>query len=494
MKRALSVILIVGLVLLPCSFLVAADFSSDSSIIVTQINTGYDQWSLTSPTHYGAIYGGRNMYPINVCAINPFSTMSANVSPTNIYVDISDPAISEGCEIYISVGNAYGLFTVDSPVINMFDWDDSVPGYVPKFNGTSGYGFLKPTNYGSITAPTSTSITMSATRYRSGGSNSAGSLTVQKVSAATMLTQVPTTQGSGSVYHEPYWVSASSSMGLYKVTVNSTSNTGNNTVRCTLNSSALVKISPGSGTNMSINYSLLSAVFVPFCIVVPTAGYNAQMLEYLDDIVESLFNIQNDTSAMSTTMSSFYADFLRILGTPSDSHETVLFDLRRIISAIEVISGKLGSVTGDNPLWSSVQYIEYYLNRVTANTDEMVEYLSNIADTIEAMEQQISDTNDALDELDQTASDIHEQEQQIFEDNETALQNLAISEFDFDGWTATGIHAAGEVFTYIWLSIGPYAQVYSFALMLTVTMTILRYSTRRPKEKQTRSTKENKGG
>lgn len=482
MKRVLSALFVVCLVVLHCSVLVVAD-EVQTGITVNQTHSSYAQWSNQSPMHMGELSGSDSMHPLSLAIP---STVIGNISATapSVVIDVSNPLIGhKDTVVYVGFYVAYGVFHGSNSMATYFTFSDDIPGYTMRAAASTSYGPVSPGDL-TVTAPSSFSPTVKRTQAGSSSGVTFSSSSVTTVGTYTPVVRVP--QSIGSAYMEPYWKVASNSYNVLKVTIGSNNDIYSN-VRIELDANDVSKV-VGSGS--SGNY-LLSGVFVPLCFVVDVTDYEQAQLDKLDDIIEALTllntNVSDGFADVVQVLNDNFSDILASIGTSSGSRDNILYYLNSLVQSLARITAALEHQNNPNALSSAVQYIEYYLSRVMDNTDVFVQYIENITETVEDMADQIDDTNDAIDELSGDTDDIHEQEQSLFDDANEAIGNLAISDFEFDGWTGQGVRAAGSLFNDLWEALGPVAQVYSFALMLTVTMTILRYSTRRPKEKQTKN-------
>lgn len=78
-------------------------------------------------------------------------------------------------------------------------------------------------------------------------------------------------------------------------------------------------------------------------------------------------------------------------------------------------------------------------------------------------------------------SGIHAQEEALYSQNEQALSNSGISNFHFDSSTSSAINLPRNLFERLWLSLGPYTVVYTFSMLLTLGLVIIRYTNGRKK-------------
>lgn len=490
MKRALSVILVVGLLCLLCSFSVAAD-QAGTGISVNQTHASYAQWSNQSPMHMGSLSGTDSLHPISLAIP---STVIGNISSAtapSIVIDVSDPLIGKkDTVVYVGFYEAYGVFHGSNSMATYFLWSDDIPGYTMRAAASSSYGPVSPQDL-TVTAPSNFSATVKRTQAGSSTGATFSSSAVSVIGTYTPVVRVP--QSVGSAYMDPYWKVASNSYKVLKVTIGSNNDSYSN-VRVELDTNDVSKV---TGSGSSGNY-LMSGVFVPLCFVVDATDYEQSQLDKLDDIILALADLNTTVTDGFTDVVNIlnqnFADILASIGTSGDSRDNILDYLTSILMYVSSINTALQHQSvAPGAFSSAIQYMEYYLSRVLENTDVFVEYIENITDTMEQMEQEIVDTNDAIDSLDDNVEDSHEQEQQLYEDANDAIGNLAISDFDFDGFTGQGVRAAGALFEDMWESFGLYAQVYNFALLLTLCLTIIRYSTRRPKSKDS-GKKQDKGG
>lgn len=491
MKRALSVILVVGILCLLCSFSVAAD-QAGTGISVNQTHSSYAQWSNQSPMHMGSLSGTDSLHPLSLAIP---STVIGNISSAtapSIVIDVSDPLIGKKDTIvYVGFYEAYGVFHGSNSMPTYFVWSDDIPGYTMRAAASTSYGPVSPQDL-TVSAPSSFSPTVKRTQAGSSSGATFSSSAVTVVGTYTPVVRVP--QSVGSAYMDPYWKVASNSYKVLKVSIGSNNDAYSN-VRIELDINDVSKV---TGSGSSGNY-LMSGVFVPLCFVVDATDYNQAQLDKLDEIIQALADLNTTVTDGITDivdiLNQNFADILASIGTSTGNRDNILYYLNTLVTNVGRIIQGLEHYGGDNPSnsYSAVQYIEYYMRKVLEDTAVFVQYIENISDTMEDMADEIEDTNDAIGSLDENVDDAHEQEQQLYEDANDAIGNLAISDFDFDGFTGQGVRAAGEMFEDLWESFGVYAQVYNFALLLTLCLTIIRYSTRRPKAKESNK-KQDKGG
>lgn len=473
-----------GLLCLLCSFGVAAD-EAGTGITVNQTHSSYAQWSNQSPMHMGSLSGTDSLHPISLAIPSTVIGNITTATAPSIVIDVSDPLIGKKDTIvYVGFYVAYGVFHGSNSMSTYFTWSDDIPGYTMRAAASSSYGPVSPSDL-TLTAPSSFTPTVKRTQAGSSSGANFSSSAVSVVGTYTPVVRVP--QTVGSAYMDPYWKVNNNSYKVLKVKIGSDNDAYSN-VRIELDQNDISKV---KGSGSSGNY-LLSGVFVPICFVVDATDYNQAQLDKLDDVIQALADLNISVSDGFTNVVNIlnqnFADILASIGTSDGPRDNILDYLTSILTYINSINVALQHQSGaPNAFSSAINYIEYYLSRVLENTDVFVEYIENITGTVEQMEQEIDDTNDAIDGLSDDINDTHEQEQQMYDDANDAIGNLAISDFQFDGWTGQGVRGAGSLFERLWTAIGPVAQVYSFALMLTVTMTILRYTTRRPKERQASS-------
>lgn len=82
---------------------------------------------------------------------------------------------------------------------------------------------------------------------------------------------------------------------------------------------------------------------------------------------------------------------------------------------------------------------------------------------------------------DSQLSGIHAQEEALYSQNQTAMNNSGISNFQFDNNTFSAFNAPRTLFERLWASLGPYTVVYTFSMLLTLALVIIRYTNGRKK-------------
>ena len=441
----------------------------------------------------GELSGTDSLHPLSMAI--PSSTIGNISSATapSVVIDISNPLIGKkNTVVYCGFYVAYGVFHGSNSMPTYFMWSDDIPGYTMRAAASTSYGPVSPNDL-TVTAPSNFSPTVKRTQAGSSTGATFSTSAVSTIGSYTPVVRVPQTIGSS--YMDPYWKVASNSYKVIKVTIGSDNDNYSN-VRIELDANDISKV---AGSGSSGNY-LMCGVFVPLCFVVDATDYSQAELDKLDDIIQALADLNTTctdgfTDILALLNTNFSA-ILASLGTSTGSHDNVLDQLDSIILQLARINAAIASVTDDglHPLWSSIHYIEYYLSRVLADCDVFVEYIGNITDTMEDMADELEDTDDQINDATDTIDDQHDTEAEIFEDCNDAIGNLAISDFEFEGDTPNGIHAVGDLMSRLWTDIDGYHQVYYFAMLMTLALTIIRYTTRRPKEKPTNKQNQSQGG
>lgn len=476
--------------------MVSASESEGPGVAVWQQNTNYSSWSNSSPTHYGTINGNTNMYPFSMCICDALiSTMAdtSNIMPNNINVYVSDERITQkDTVVYLAVYNAYAIFKGSSVMSTYFQWDDSIPGYKLRADASSSYGPLAVT---SLTVTKGSTVSVAIKRGTAGTTNGASG-TATLLTNGTPGVKTPRPSGYGDTYEEMYWKAANNSCYLLKFEC-TTDNELYNQITFTLDSGEISKVKVGSSPPSDAY--LVSGVFVPIAYVVNTAGLDDQMLADLDEIVQLITdlntNVVDGFETVTQTVTDGFQDILDKIGSGNiQDAGTILYYLNRMHGYLfDIASGIAHQPNGPGQLSTAVQYIDYYCSQIYSNTDTMVQYLADITSTLSSIAQQISDTNDAIDDLNADQDDIHQAEQDLYDDANQAIGNTVISSFAFDGYTGQGVARAGLDFTALWTALGAYNQVYNFALIMTLALTIIRYTTRRPKGQGSKQGKKDGG-
>lgn len=82
---------------------------------------------------------------------------------------------------------------------------------------------------------------------------------------------------------------------------------------------------------------------------------------------------------------------------------------------------------------------------------------------------------------DSQLSGIHASEEALYSQNQTAMTNSGISNFQFDNSTFSAFNAPRTLFERLWASLGPFTVVYTFSMLLTLALVIIRYTNGRKK-------------
>lgn len=483
MKRVFAIICIVGIVLLPCSLMVSADTQSQTGVVV------YQQWangSITlasqSPVYYGDINSGNTLYPINYVG-QITSIAQGTVYPDSITIDISNDLIRRGeCTVYVGVYNCWTTFMGSTDYNLYFEWLDSVPGYRYKGSVSTSMGFAQVT---SISANTPSSPSVAVRRMAAGASGGSSIGNVTPFASRTPNQHYVTHEASNGNASNPSWVVASNSYNLYKVTLDTVSDE-RDTLRFTLDSNDITSCTCSqsiSGTH------LISGVFVPIALVVDTSSYDDDMMSKLDDIIDTLADINTNVadgftdviSILNTNLSAIIA----AIGTSDGSRDNMLDYLSAISSYISFINTALQHQSvAPGAFSSAIQYIEYYLQNVLSDTNSIVNYLDTIAATLANIADALDAANDQMDDMNQDQEDIHDYEQSIYDDTNNYIGSEVIQGFEWAEGVGNGQAKAAIDFNLLWTSIGPWNQIYTFTMMLTLCFTIIRYSSAQYKAKQ----------
>ena len=495
MKKVIASILIFGVLFLPVSFRIFADPGGDTtpipyndyyegtSVYVSQLNSSYAGWNNNTPTHYGTLCSYSNAYPISLCSVSALmSTMTTSVCPTQVDIVISNPHMSSGAIVYCGMFNAYGVFHGDYAYFNTyFEWNDSIPGYMPKYNPNAQLGYINSIN--SLIATTSPSNFACVTHKIFTGTNGVSEIDNNTVIGTAMTPNMPVSSlAGGSVAVQPVYKSASNAYRLVRVIINaqtvSTGVTDAMSVRFRYDTNDLVKVNPGGegGTTDHLH----SAIFVPVAMVLPQ--YSTNIVSKIDTIVSFL-------SGMEQNLDSIALDINTCVSALYSGNESIIDCVSEIVEYIADINSKLEAVTG-NRYESAVQYIEYYLENVASDTSTIVDQIDDILDTLDSISSTISAANTQAASISDTSEDIHDAEDEIFQQANTDIGNTVISSFAFDANTASGMGRVGIDFTNLWNALGNWHNVYIFSMTLTLAFTIIRYIPARSRNKESTQKKE----
>lgn len=477
MKKAISLFIVFVLVFIPFGFCtVAVEVSDQTTVVVTQSNSSYAGFSNTSPAYHGEVTTGSSHYPISLCSTRSSLSVlnGVTVSPTTIEILVSDPRITNAGSLYIAFWNGYGQFVGgDNPDI-LFNWDDSIPGYTPKYSVGSTMGYTNGSDL-TVSNPSSFSATWDLLRTGTDYSVRNGNCTV--VATTYVNNPTPNSNGSGSTLVQPYYKTGSSSVKLLSVAIPSGPylNASTSTVKITLDANDVCKAKVNSSNTSQY---LHSAIFIPLAVFIPTPSTTE--LGTLNSIMTKITTIiANQTDIM--------IDINNIMGYLYDGDQSVIEALDQILDGVLNIQNGLSAVTG-NQYESAVQYIEYYLNAVLGNTNTMVTQLNNITATLNQIANTIGAANTDAQDAAQNAEDVHEYEQDIYSQANIDIGSTVISSFSFDANTSSGLARAGLDFTDLWSAIRQWNVVYTFSMILTLAFTIIRFT--RVSHKSKKSEKE----
>lgn len=437
--------------------------------------------------HMGSLSGTDSLHPISLAIP---STVIGNISSAtapSVVIDVSDPLIGvKDTVVYIGFYEAYGVFHGSNSMPTYFMWSDDIPGYTMRAAASTSYGPMSPQDL-TVTAPSNFSPTVKRTQAGSSSGATFSSSAVSVVGTYTPVVRVP--QTIGSAYMDPYWKVASNSYKVLKVTIGSNNDAYSN-VRIELDTDDVSKV---KGSGSSGNY-LLSGVFVPLCYVVDTTDYSQAMLDKLDDIIDALAdinqNITDSTIDIVTLLNANFASILASIGTSTGARDNMLYYLNSIVTAISAIQAAIQHQSGNpNALSSAIQYIEYYLRNVLSDTNSIVAYLDTIAATLANIADALDAANDQMDDINQDQEGIHDYEQGIYDDTNNYIGSEVIQGFELIEGVATGQARVALDFNDFWNSLYPWNQIYTFAMMMTLSLTIIRYSSSKSRSKDTNKKK-----
>lgn len=493
MKRVISIICVMGILVMPCAFMVSSDTQSQTGVVVyQQWNNGSITLASQSPNFYGDINSGNTLYPINYVG-QITSIASGTVYPDTITVDISNDLIRRGeCTVYLGIYNCWTIFMGSTDYNLYFEWLDSVPGYRYKGNVSTTMGFAQTT---SISANTPSSPSVAVRRMAAGASGGSSIGNVTPFASRTPNQHYVTHEASNGNSSNPSWVVASNSYNLYKVNLDSVSDE-RDTLRFTLDSNDITSCT--CSQSISGNH-LISGVFVPIALVVDTSNYDDTLMSKLDDIIDSLAdlnqNITDSTYDIVSILNTNFASIIASIGTSNGPRDNMLYYLNSIMSYLGMIQVAIGHQSVDPTSFSSaIQYIEYYLKNVLADTNRIVDYLDTIASTLANIAAALDAANDQMDDINQDQEGIHDYEQGIYDDTNNYIGSEVIQGFELIEGVATGQARVALDFTNFWNSLYPWNQIYTFAMMMTLSLTIIRYSSAKSRSKDNNKKKGGKEG
>lgn len=130
------------------------------------------------------------------------------------------------------------------------------------------------------------------------------------------------------------------------------------------------------------------------------------------------------------------------------------------------------TVTNNNAGWSG--NIKNVLNSIKDKLQQLLD--TGIAN------QTTDNLEDQADDNTQTEDTIHAQEQQWYQDNETAINAVGLSNYQFTGDQTSGLTGVTSQFTSLWNALDGWTNVYIFVLTLSLATFILRH---KPETKMT---------
>lgn len=442
--------------------------------------------------HMGSLSGTDSLHPISLAIP---STVIGNISSATapyVVIDVSDPLIGvKDTVVYIGFYEAYGVFHGSNSMPTYFMWSDDIPGYTMRAAASTSYGPVSPQDL-TVTAPSNFSPTVKRTQAGSSSGATFSSSAVSVVGTYTPVVRVP--QTIGSAYMDPYWMVASNSYKVIKVTIGSNNDAYSN-VRIELDTDDVSKV---KGSGSSGNY-LLSGVFVPLCYVVDTTDYSQAMLDKLDVIIDTIADLNTSVADGFTDviaiLNTNLSAIISAIGTSTGNRDNMLDYLSAIASYMSFINTALQHQSVQPGAFSSaIQYIEYYLQNVLTDTNSIVAYLDTIAATLSNIADALDSANDQMDDINQDQEGIHDYEQGIYDDTNNYIGSEVIQGFELIEGVATGQARVALDFTNFWNSLYPWNQIYTFAMMMTLSLTIIRYSSAKSRSKDTNKKKGGKEG
>lgn len=118
-----------------------------------------------------------------------------------------------------------------------------------------------------------------------------------------------------------------------------------------------------------------------------------------------------------------------------------------------------------------------YAQRNTTN-DYLSNVNNNLQNIINSWNSNSSNANSLTNEsqsLQNTTSNVHSAESNYYAQNETALNEVGISNFEFSSSQLDGNTKVLNLFSRLWTSLGDWNFVYTYALMISLVMFILRH-------------------
>lgn len=134
-----------------------------------------------------------------------------------------------------------------------------------------------------------------------------------------------------------------------------------------------------------------------------------------------------------------------------------------------------GIVLDNYPLFSSNNVNLDYDD--TANLHSIDQSVKGILNAYTQNAQGASELTSGSDSLSDQTNTVHQQEQTWYNQNSQAIESTGLANFQFSNNQQLGLNTINTLFNQLWNSLGDWTFVYTFTLMISLTMYILRHRT-----------------
>lgn len=224
-------------------------------------------------------------------------------------------------------------------------------------------------------------------------------------------------------------------------------------------------------------YILLPEGYKIHCSFVITAVYH---VDYYDSNSQGITTFPvvttNTINLFDCPCSSLVFDTYNIQTNSDRESHLPSYSLDNIENNTNAIHDQLVSVLTNQDTIISNQNLAYiqrtstnnYLSSLDSNVQNITDAYTSNASNITETQSNITDTNDLTSEL-------HDQELTYYQQNESALNNVGLSNFSFDNNQSSGLGAVVTDFTTLWNNIGPLQIIFTFTLSMSLATYLLRH-------------------
>lgn len=204
---------------------------------------------------------------------------------------------------------------------------------------------------------------------------------------------------------------------------------------------------------------------------------------YLDSSYQNIVNLTFQDKAVSSFTVGLSADY------PYYSKPTSMTDVTAALAVTnQLLQNGYNLDTATAAVVSDIYTQLGLIYQANAVQNQLLQNIYNVDYTylpaILTVLENIRDTSSlgasGLDQLSQTTSTqidtLHQQEQSMFNNNQQALNGSGITNFQFDDGISSGLTGFRGLFERLWEALHPYNRVYTFSMLLSLALLIIRYA------------------